>query len=234
MLFWQMPRTRASVSSGRGEAVPEAVGETPTRGKGRARARGRARGVAPNRGCVHGAAPAKRTFLRDRRLCRLGCARGVAPSRGRARGAAPAEGVLENLSPEAQAPCQQQTPSVHVQRGGSFQSIVSTAKKAKLMILDEFGEPKRARSSGQFSGTSSGGRGSHRGSGSFQRHGTVHASMPAAESGQSARGSYGSGRCGHRLIQDIGVLFQLLQLGIQRLRPGVEVELRQVEVTPGL
>ncbi|KAH0746292.1 hypothetical protein KY285_007949 [Solanum tuberosum] len=60
MLFWQMPRTRASVSSGRGEAVPEAVGETPTRGKGRARARGRARGVAPNRGCVHGAAPAKR------------------------------------------------------------------------------------------------------------------------------------------------------------------------------
>ncbi|KAG5632890.1 hypothetical protein H5410_004607 [Solanum commersonii] len=30
----------------------------------------------------------------------------------------------------------------------SFQSIVSTAKKAKLMVLEEFREPKRTRSSG--------------------------------------------------------------------------------------
>ncbi|KAH0776574.1 hypothetical protein KY290_007985 [Solanum tuberosum] len=60
VLFWQMPRTRASVSSGRGEVVPEVVGETLTRGRGRARAKGRARGVAPSRSCVHEAALAKR------------------------------------------------------------------------------------------------------------------------------------------------------------------------------
>uniref|UniRef100_M1DJJ3 Uncharacterized protein n=1 Tax=Solanum tuberosum TaxID=4113 RepID=M1DJJ3_SOLTU len=53
-----MRRTRASISSGRREVVPEAIVETPTRGRGRARARGRAHGVEPVRVCDHGAAPA--------------------------------------------------------------------------------------------------------------------------------------------------------------------------------
>ncbi|KAK4717994.1 hypothetical protein R3W88_016332 [Solanum pinnatisectum] len=47
-------------------------------------------------------------------------------------------------------------------------------------------------SSGQFSGVSSGGKGTHRGSSSFQHRGLVHASMPADKSGQSSKGSYGS------------------------------------------
>ncbi|WMV18225.1 hypothetical protein MTR67_011610 [Solanum verrucosum] len=34
--------------------------------------------------------------------------------------------------------------------GASFQSILSTAKEAELMVLEEFGDPKRARSSSQF------------------------------------------------------------------------------------
>ncbi|KAH0685713.1 hypothetical protein KY285_016277 [Solanum tuberosum] len=54
-----MSRTRASVSSYRGEAVPKAVIETSIRGRGRARARGHARGVAPVRGLAHGAVPAR-------------------------------------------------------------------------------------------------------------------------------------------------------------------------------
>uniref|UniRef100_M1DQJ2 Uncharacterized protein n=1 Tax=Solanum tuberosum TaxID=4113 RepID=M1DQJ2_SOLTU len=54
-----------------------------------------------------------------------------------------------------------------------------------------------AHSSSQFSDTSFGGRGSHRGSSSFQRCGPVPAFMQAAESAQLARGSYGSGRSGH-------------------------------------
>lgn len=40
--------------------------------------------------------------------------------------------------------------------GVSFQSVVSAAKKAELMEREEFGDPKRARASDQFSGTSSG------------------------------------------------------------------------------
>lgn len=39
--------------------------------------------------------------------------------------------------------------------GSSFQSIVSTAKEVELMVLKEFREPKKAQSSGQFSGASS-------------------------------------------------------------------------------
>ncbi|KAK4733618.1 hypothetical protein R3W88_007879 [Solanum pinnatisectum] len=31
--------------------------------------------------------------------------------------------------------------------GASFQSIVSTAKEADVMVLEEFGNPKRTRSS---------------------------------------------------------------------------------------
>uniref|UniRef100_M1DAE5 Uncharacterized protein n=1 Tax=Solanum tuberosum TaxID=4113 RepID=M1DAE5_SOLTU len=55
----QMPRTRASVSSYRGEAVPKDVIETPIRGRGRARARVHARGVTLVRGRAHGAVPAR-------------------------------------------------------------------------------------------------------------------------------------------------------------------------------
>ena len=51
--------------------------------------------------------------------------------------------------------------------GTSFQSIVSAAKEAELMEREEFGNPKRARISGQFQGASSGGRGSQRVSGFF-------------------------------------------------------------------
>ncbi|XP_055815255.1 uncharacterized protein LOC129885055 [Solanum dulcamara] len=62
------------------------------------------------------------------------------------------------------------------------------------MEREEFGDPKRARASGKFLGTSSGGRGSYRGGGSFQRRGPVHASMPASEGGQTPRGSYSAGQ----------------------------------------
>ena len=67
--------------------------------------------------------------------------------------------------------------------GTSFQSIVSAAKEAELMEREEFGDPKRARISGQFQGASSGGRGSQRVSGSFQQRGPIHASMPTFEGG---------------------------------------------------
>jgi len=77
--------------------------------------------------------------------------------------------------------------------GASFHSIVRTAKEAKFIVLEDFMDLKRARSSCQFSGASSIGKGLHRGSSSFQRRGPVHASMPTVENGQSPRGSYGSG-----------------------------------------
>ena len=76
----------------------------------------------------------------------------------------------------------------------SFQSIVSAAKEAELMEREEFGDPKRARISGQFQGASSGGRGSQRVSGSFQQHGPIHASKPTFEGGQTSRGSYSLGQ----------------------------------------
>ncbi|XP_069142997.1 uncharacterized protein [Solanum lycopersicum] len=78
--------------------------------------------------------------------------------------------------------------------GTSFQSIVSAAKEAELMEREEFGNPKKARISGQFQGASSGGRGSQRVSGSFQQLGPIHASMPTFEGGQTSRGSYGPGQ----------------------------------------
>ena len=53
--------------------------------------------------------------------------------------------------------------------GTSFQSIVSTAKEEELIEREEFGDPKRARTSGHFHGASSGGRGSQRVSDSFQQ-----------------------------------------------------------------
>ncbi|WMV41362.1 hypothetical protein MTR67_034747 [Solanum verrucosum] len=64
--------------------------------------------------------------------------------------------------------------------GDSFRPNVSTTKKAELMVLEEVGEPKKVRSSSLFSCTSSRGRGSHRGSGSFQRRGLVHVSIKDA------------------------------------------------------
>ena len=73
----------------------------------------------------------------------------------------------------------------------SLQSIVSAAKEAELMEREEFGDPKRARISGQFQGASSRGRGSQRVSGSFQQRGPIHASMPTFEGGQTSTGSYG-------------------------------------------
>ena len=52
-----MTRTRTNVTGGRGEALPEAVVEAPTRGRGRSRARGRASSTIVERGHGRGAAP---------------------------------------------------------------------------------------------------------------------------------------------------------------------------------
>ncbi|WMV56478.1 hypothetical protein MTR67_049863, partial [Solanum verrucosum] len=78
--------------------------------------------------------------------------------------------------------------------GASFQTIVSAAREAELLERDDFGGPKRVRTGGQYSGTSSEGRGPHRGGGSFLRQRPVHASLPAIEGGPAARGPPGSGR----------------------------------------
>ena len=78
--------------------------------------------------------------------------------------------------------------------GASFQSIMSAAKEAELIEREEFGDPKRARISGQFHGASSGGRGSQRVSGSFQQRGPIHVPMPTFEGGQTSRGSYSPGQ----------------------------------------
>ncbi|XP_015169874.1 uncharacterized protein [Solanum tuberosum] len=59
--------------------------------------------------------------------------------------------------------------------GVSFQSIVSAAKEVKLKEREEFGDPKRACTLGQFYGASCGGRGSHIGDR------TVHSSDPQGE-----------------------------------------------------
>uniref|UniRef100_M1D2F6 5-epiaristolochene synthase n=1 Tax=Solanum tuberosum TaxID=4113 RepID=M1D2F6_SOLTU len=56
---YEMTRTRATVTGGRGEALPEAVVEALARGRGRARARGRARGTTLARGRGRGAAPVR-------------------------------------------------------------------------------------------------------------------------------------------------------------------------------
>uniref|UniRef100_M1DIZ7 Uncharacterized protein n=1 Tax=Solanum tuberosum TaxID=4113 RepID=M1DIZ7_SOLTU len=50
----RMLRTRASVSSGIGKAIPEGVVENPVMDRSRARAKGRAHGVAPARGILRG------------------------------------------------------------------------------------------------------------------------------------------------------------------------------------
>ena len=51
-----MTRTRNNVTGGRGEALPEAVVEAPTKGRGRSRARGRASSATVTRGRGRGAA----------------------------------------------------------------------------------------------------------------------------------------------------------------------------------
>ncbi|WMV08718.1 hypothetical protein MTR67_002103 [Solanum verrucosum] len=85
-----MSRSRASISSGRWNAVPESVIETLVRDIGRALARGRARGVAPG----------------------IGHSRGAAPAKGRAREASPEpqfEVVEDQFPPEFGAPLFQET-----------------------------------------------------------------------------------------------------------------------------
>ena len=52
-----MTRTRTNVTSGREEALPEAVVEAPARGRGRSRARGRASSTKVARGRGRGPAP---------------------------------------------------------------------------------------------------------------------------------------------------------------------------------
>ncbi|XP_049381184.1 uncharacterized protein LOC125845686 [Solanum stenotomum] len=81
----------------------------------------------------------------------------------------------------------------------SFQTIVSAAREAELLERDDFGGPKRVRTCGQYSGTSSGGRGPHRGGRSFQRQRPVHASLPAIEGRPATRGPPGSGRSGYSI-----------------------------------
>ncbi|WMV50649.1 hypothetical protein MTR67_044034 [Solanum verrucosum] len=80
----------------------------------------------------------------------------------------------------------------------SFQSIMSTTKEEDIIVLMEFGEPKRAHSSGQFSCTSSGGRGSHRGSSSFHQsgrgRGRAHFGRGDRTSGRGTLAMQGGGR----------------------------------------
>ncbi|KAH0709281.1 hypothetical protein KY284_010708 [Solanum tuberosum] len=78
----QMLRTRASVSSGRGEAFPELVVENLARGRGRTRASGRARGITPVKGHAHGVPPEFGAPLFQETLLRM-------------------LGVLENLSQDS-------------------------------------------------------------------------------------------------------------------------------------
>ncbi|WMV45274.1 hypothetical protein MTR67_038659 [Solanum verrucosum] len=100
--------------------------------------------------------------------------------------------------------------------GASFHSIVSTAKEVELMVLEEFGDPKTTRLSGQFSVASS------RDRSSSYLYADIFILMGILVN-----------RCGsvlYKLIQDPGVLIQLLQLEIQRLWPGVKIKFSQVEV----
>lgn len=54
-------------------------------------------------------------------------------------------------------------------QGATFQDVVEAAKEVELMEREEIGDlrDKRSRTSGHFSGTSSGGRGFFRKGGSF-------------------------------------------------------------------
>ncbi|KAH0698845.1 hypothetical protein KY284_013060 [Solanum tuberosum] len=104
-----MSRTKASVSSDKGEAIPEPVVEAPAKGRGRDQLGGHARIVAPNRGCARGSAP---TTCRAREAS-------LEPQETLLR----MLGVIENLflggapvTPQsAQTRVGYQTPGVHVQ-----------------------------------------------------------------------------------------------------------------------
>lgn len=61
----------------------------------------------------------------------------------------------------------------------------------ELLLREEFGDPKRVRSSGHFIDSSSKGRGFHRGGGTPQHRGLVHALLPALEGGQGPCSSPG-------------------------------------------
>ncbi|XP_069150333.1 uncharacterized protein [Solanum lycopersicum] len=204
-----MTRTRNNVTGGRGEALPEAIVEAPARGRGRSRARGRASITTPARGRGRGAAP-----VRGR--AREGCGATTTPHDSRTRegaqsqeqqqapvvqdevGQLPVDPAVQNDVAQAVggqvASMVVLTEDEQRREGASFQSIVSAAKEAELMEREDFGDPKRARISGQFHGTSSGGRGSQRVSGSFQQRGPIHASMPIFEGGQTSSVSYSPGQ----------------------------------------
>ena len=64
------------------------------------------------------------------------------------------------------------------------------SKEVELMEREVFGDLIWARTSCQVHGALSGGRGSQRGSGSFQQRGPIHAFMLTSEGGQTSRGSY--------------------------------------------
>ena len=104
-----------------------------------------------------------------------------------------------------------------VKQGVSFKSIMSTAKdNIKGVWRDQEGTLFLS-----LNGASYGGKGSHRGDSSFQHHRLVHASMPAAKSGQPTRVSYGSHRGDssfqhHMLVHaNFGILLIFRTRGVQ-------------------
>ncbi|WMV25055.1 hypothetical protein MTR67_018440 [Solanum verrucosum] len=195
------------------EAVPEVFVEAPSNGRGRARARGCARGVAPGRGCAGGVAAVKvcmvgvhgvgfvalqdyfilwsmreESHLRFESMTKVG----VSVSEYEAHFCELFRHVMTIVPDEVERVCSfvkglNFSVSSYVfkvaRESSSFNCIGSTSNEAKLMVLEEFGGPKRAYFSGQFSCASSGGTGSHRGSCSFQCHGPVYDSMQVAKSG---------------------------------------------------
>ncbi|XP_069147009.1 uncharacterized protein [Solanum lycopersicum] len=270
-----MTRTRTNVTGGRGEALPEAVVEAPSRGRGRSRARGRASSTTVAKGntiegdkCARGlfsgrwdpavqndVAPAvggqvasmvvliedeQRRYERFRNMdphhfqgvkredaheflttCReflevvgLAESHGVRYATLQLRGQArdwwrTYSGVLSAGS--LPVTWEQYAVFRTSREGTSFGSIVSTAKEAELMKREEFGDPKRARISGQFQGASSGGRGSQRVSGSFQQRGPIHAPMPTFETRPLApqgRGRGGVQSCRIDIVSSSGVAAQ--------------------------
>lgn len=106
--------------------------------------------------------------------------------------------------------------------GASFQSVVSAAKEAELMLREDIGDPKRVHTSRQFSGALLGGKDMSRGGGLLHYRGLVHTPLPALEGGQGPHGSYSNrqgsssfqqrpaGRGGYNIFPSIlSVLFSL-------------------------
>ena len=85
------------------------------------------------------------------------------------------------------------------QSGASLQRVVESAKEFELMHHEEYGDlrDKRFRTSGRFSSTSSGGKGSFRRDFRPQQGRPVQEAMQASDNGHSGRGSYGSGQASH-------------------------------------